>query len=417
LAQGVHRGRITFNSDRASNRSVFVDVTLQIQAPAPARLGTQPSALRFSFPRGASNVVHQLLRVVNLGSGSINFTAEAAILNGPAGWLAAIPGSGTTSAATPGIVRARVNPAALNPGIYRGRITLRGAGAEIIVPVTAVVSTSPDSMTLSQSGLLFTAAAGGPRPPRQRFQVLANGQNGFFWETMTSTLSGGPWLRVDPPSNSSQPGAPSGTEIEVDPSGLAPDLYFGEVEVRAAVDNSPRLVSVVLQVLSPAAVPPPGIEPGGLVFTSTPAGPLPPVKPILVRNLSNSAAFVSFQLNTASPIFGAGSGAPVLVPPGGTRRIDITMNPSNQPAGVYRGSVAIHVSNDPKVRLVDLLAVLAPGIPPAAQKEAGRNAAGCVPTRLLPVSTLQTLSFAAPTGLPVPLEMRVIDDCGEPMIN
>jgi hypothetical protein len=75
LTTGVHRGIVTFTSDRASNRTATVEVTLRVDAPAPARLEVQPSALRFTLPRGAAGLTRQLLRVTNLGSGSINFTS------------------------------------------------------------------------------------------------------------------------------------------------------------------------------------------------------------------------------------------------------------------------------------------------------------------------------------------------------
>jgi uncharacterized protein (TIGR03437 family) len=415
LSTGVHRGIVTFTSERASNRTVTVEVTLRVDAPAPTRLGVQPSALRFTLPRGAAGAARQLLRVANLGSGTINFTAQAATING-GNWLAVAPAAGTATATAPGLVRVTANPERLNPGVYRGTIVVRGNAQEIIVPVVLAISLSPDAMTLSQSGLLFTVAAGSTPPPSQRFEVAATGSSGFFWDTAVSTLSGGSWLSVDPPSNSSQPGAPSGAAVVVDPAGLEPDIYFGEVMVRAGVDNSPRLLSVAVQVLPAAAIPPPVIEPGGLVFTTTPGGPLPPPKAVLVRNMANTPATVSFQLTgTPENLFTTGGTAPLTVPPGGTRRIEVLANTAALAAGAYRGALMVHVSGDGRVRVVDLLAVVGPGIPTAARKDGARQAAGCVPTRLLPVSTIQTVSFIAPTGLPLPLEVKVLDDCGDPM--
>jgi uncharacterized protein (TIGR03437 family) len=73
------------------------------------------------------------------------------------------------------------------------------------------------------------------------------------------------------------------------------------------------------------------------------------------------------------------------------------------------------MSTDTKVRLVDLVAVVGPGIPTAAEKEPAHQAAGCVPARLIPVVTSHTSSFSVPAGLALPLETRVLDDCGDPM--
>jgi uncharacterized protein (TIGR03437 family) len=355
---------------------------------------------------------------LNLGSGAINFTAQPVTLEG-GNWLGVSPVQGTASAAAPVLLRVAVTPTGLNPGVYRGRIVLRGGGQEVAVPVSLAISTSPGGMSLSQTGLFFQVAAGGPSPPRKDFQVLAEGENPLFWEASVSTLSGGGWLNVFPASDSSAPGAPRGSQVDVNPSGLAPDIYFGEVEVKSAsADNSPQLVSVVLQVLAASATPAPSIDPGGLLFTSSPGGPIPPVKQIVVRNLSNAPSDVSIRVNSPPGVFLTGNQGTVTLDPGDVRRINITAVSSSLAAGVYRGSVAIHLSGSPRVSLVDLVLFVGPGIPAAAAKDgAPRQADGCVPTRLVPVSTLQPLTFVAATGLPVPMEVRVHDDCGDPHAN
>jgi uncharacterized protein (TIGR03437 family) len=120
---------------------------------------------------------------------------------------------------------------------------------------------------------------------------------------------------------------------------------------------------------------------------------------------------------TPESLFTTGGVAPITVPPGGTRRIDVLAFWAALAVGAYRGALMVHVAGDGRVRLVDLLAVVGQGIPAAARKQGERQAAGCVPTRLVPVSTLQTVAFIAPTGLPLPMEVKVLDDCGDPMTS
>ncbi|MGH9673814.1 MAG: hypothetical protein ACRD44_11595 [Bryobacteraceae bacterium] len=48
---------------------------------------------------------------------------------------------------------------------------------------------------------------------------------------------------------------------------------------------------------------------------------------------------------------------------------------------------------------------------------AARAAEGCTPTALLPVFSLLTNEFTVPAAWPNPIEVRVVDDCGDPMVS
>jgi uncharacterized protein (TIGR03437 family) len=45
----------------------------------------------------------------------------------------------------------------------------------------------------------------------------------------------------------------------------------------------------------------------------------------------------------------------------------------------------------------------------------GRAAGNCLPTKVFPLFTSLGADFSAPVAWPVPLEVRVVDDCGDPM--
>src|SRR5207247_2205285 len=77
-------------------------------------------------------------------------------------------------------------PAGLTPGAYRGSIT---AGS-LTIGVTMTVSAVPRTILLSQTGLTFTAAAGGGAPLSQAFGVLNTGQCGMDWTAKAEATTG-----------------------------------------------------------------------------------------------------------------------------------------------------------------------------------------------------------------------------------
>jgi len=188
-------------------------------------------------------------------------------------------------------------------------------------------------------------------------------------------------------------------ELLVNPAARLAGAYFGEVRVASpASDNSPRLVSVVSDILAPDASLI-EIKPAGLLFTSGPSR-----QPVTVRHLSASPAAIDFNISgDLRPFTVLPQGARILQP-GESRRVDIDANAQGLGSGAYRTSLLVHASNDPQVRAVDLLFVVRPTL-------------ACTPARLHSVAASPATPFSLPAGLPLKLEVRVVDDCGTPLTS
>ena len=85
-------------------------------------------------------------------------------------------------------------------------------------------------------------------------------------------------------------------------------------------------------------------------------------------------------------------------------------------SGVLRAALTL-AFDDGSIRTVSILSVVAPpGTTPAtAEPGFGVRASGCVPTKLSPVFTQVGAGSSVPTGWPVALVTKVVDDCGNPL--
>jgi uncharacterized protein (TIGR03437 family) len=279
------------------------------------------------------------------------------------------------------------------------------------------VSRATRRVLLSQTGLTFTATAGG-QPASQAFRLLNLGVGDLDWSLNASTLSGGQWLTVTPDSGSTAP-APPGSEIEVtiDPTGLEPAVYYGQVSLTAPdADNSPQSLTVVLNLLPADSPPAPEIDPAGLVFVGQPGVPGTEPQTISIRNRGNSpvnfAATASFEAGpqwfSVDPVSGS-------VESGGSALITVRPNAAQLARGVFRGRLAFEFGGG-LTSEAGLLLVVAPPVgaplshladgPPRQQQTA------CTPQQLLPVFAAPASSFKVQAGWPTPIEVIVVDNCG-----
>ncbi len=251
-------------------------------------------------------------------------------------------------------------------------------------------------MAISQRGLLFTAVQGGGVTPPQTFAVVNAGEGAFLWQAVASTFPGASgWLSVTPDTGTSDAQA----TVRVNPDGIAPGVYYGLVRVSTTgASNSPQDVEVVLNLLPSDQNPGAVVGPSGLVFTTVARGQTPGSQTFTITNLSASPARFALGVVTLD----AGSWIQAVpdrgaIPGGGSQTITVLPDPGGLAPGVYNGQVALQIEDT--TRTVRVLLVVAPS-PPAAG--------------LLPVFTSFLQDFTVPAAWPVPLEVRVVDDCGAP---
>ncbi len=418
LAPGTYQGNVSLLSPGLTSVLSTVHVTFLVNSAVDPQLTTDVSDLTFSLTSGGGPQ-SQSLRVLNTGSGQVDFFV---VLDGPgsAGLTPSIV-QGTTQPNSPVTIGIAADPAKLPIGTTTASLLILGTNFQFAtIPITITVSPSPQKMALSQGGFTFVAVAGGGVTPPQSFEVLATGTGGFGWTAQASTVSGGYWLSVSPDSGSSSSTSFGTVTVSANPAGLAPGVYYGLVVVSSAgTVNSPQQFEVVLNVLASEQSAGATAAPSGLIFTAPAGGNSPSSQTFLLTNLNASSASLAVKITTTD-----GGTWLVAAPDNGTiaagasQMITVQPNTGSLPAGVYQAAIAVQVGNMPLT--VNVVFVVVPSVSPIPGSSSTAHAvtaANCTATKLYPVFTSLTQGFVIPASWPLPIQLQVVDDCGNPMTS
>jgi len=236
------------------------------------------------------------------------------------------------------------------------------------------------------------------------------------WTVSTSTLSGGEWLSASPWNGRSVAGSAVPTmDVSVNPAGLAPGDYYGQVQVNSSdAPNSPQSVTVILNVLPTVTNPGPVAQPAGFIFAGVAGGASPGPQELVVSNLTTTAlTFSSTRATLDGGVWFTASPPSGTTAPGATR-ISIQVNPAGLAAGAYRGLLTLTFS-DGSTRVINILLIVAPQLQ-STSKDPFAQLAGCTPAALFPLITSVGANFNLTAAWPVPVEVKVVDSCGDPLI-
>lgn len=298
---------------------------------------------------------------------------------------------------------------AITPGKHTISIRTQSGVRTTEVPLDIFAS----GIILSQTGLTFNAVQGGPAPARQSFSVLS-GLGAINFTASASVFSSSPtWFSATPTSGSAQArqtGVP--IQVSVNPTGLAAGAYYGALQISARdVANSPQSLTMVLKVAPPGTSVGAVVDQSGLVFVASPGGADPRAQRLAVFNPTTVA--LSFTSQTTA-ILGANpfrvTPATGSIPAGQSLDLTVQVSLAGIPVGVNSARHVLTFPDGPPLA-VSLLLVTAPGA--ISSKTDERFAGSCVPTRLLPTFTQLGESFSVPSGWPTPVEVSVVDDCGD----
>jgi len=370
--------------------------------------------------------------VSNTGGGTLQFTAQAAIVSGAAqGWLTLGSSGGSATTSTPALLGFTVNPSGLSPSIYTGQITVTDTASSNQATVTVIltVTQAVQSIQLSQAGLSLTAVSGGAQPPGQSFTVANSGTGSLNWTANTSTLSGGNWLQATPASGTSASGqAGMPVSISANTAGLSVGPYYGSVNILSSnAGNSPQTVSVFLNVVASQASPGETVSTGGVILSGAAGSTAPVEQTVTVFNPSATA--VSY---TTSTVMANGTGWLSVTPAGGSvspgsNPIQIVVNLSGLSSGVvYTGTVQI-TFGDGSTATIQVVALATGGgtvtstsgltakattVRPRASVTA---CPGGKPSFLIPIFQQPINQSVAAVAVPQTVRVEVIDDCGNPV--
>jgi uncharacterized protein (TIGR03437 family) len=409
---------------------VTMDVTAQT---APPSLSVSPLTANFTLTQGASPSPGQLT-VSNTGGGTLQFSVLATSV--PGNWLTLTGGgSGSATPSSPASLRFTVDPTGLSPGLYTGQITVQATNstAQAVVNVILAVSQAAQSLTLSQSGLTFSAIEGGQTPHSQSFIVSSQGSGSLSWTAQAQTVSNplapsASWLSITPASGLSiggQIGSP--VEVSVNPAGLPAGEYYGLVNIDAPnAVNNPQSVVAVLDVAAASSVSAHVEFSTGGVILSGPAGSatLPqPQQQINLFNASNNSINYSTTVSTSSGIgwLRVSPASGQLLP--GSASISIAANPSELSPGVQTGTVNFAFGDGTtgilQVAIIATSGTSGSSIPGSVvAAHALTTSSACVggkPGYLISIFRQPLSQFVLQAAVPQMVQVQVADVCGNPL--
>jgi uncharacterized protein (TIGR03437 family) len=237
------------------------------------------------------------------------------------------------------------------------------------------------------------------------------------WKATAS--SRGNWLSITPAEGLTDAGSlevPT-VDVAIAAAGLGPGEYYGQVKIEAAgADNSPQFVSVVLTVLPPGSDPGPLVRPTGLIFTGVAGSANPATQTVRISNLTSTArTFASGRLSIDGQSWFSSSPAGATVRPGQPVDVEVRVDTAGLARGIRRGVLTL-LFQDGSIANVNIILVLIGGA--SGSTVSGRRfAEGCTPSMLLPVISSLGTNFTVPAGWPSTVEARIVDDCGDPLVD
>lgn len=415
LAPGTYTGNVVMTVVGGNPQSTTIPVTFTVLPPLAPKLFAEPETIGFSFLRNAPAFA-RTLTIRNAGGGT--FQAASTVSPGAA-WLRVTPATGNVTTTAPLAVTVAADPTGLEPGTYTSTITVTGtAGAgEVSIPVTMQVTARDQILRLSTSGLTFLGVQEGGTVLPQSIDVINAGTGSLGWEASLTFMDDGPrWLTLGSTAGTSEAGVRQGPiTVQADTSGLASGAYYALLEVRqTGFDEPPQLATIVLQVLPADANPGPNVSPDSLLFIGSVNAPDPPSQTILFANRARvGATFNSVTVTVDGAPWLEHAPARGQVPFAAPQGITVQPRLEGLAAGIYRGALTLAFS-DGTNRVVGVTLIVAAVAPPAESNVASNKirSADCAATALVPVLTSLGNQFATTTGWPVPLSVRVADDCG-----
>lgn len=391
LTSGTYSGTLNIISGGIVNSPLSIPVSLTITGTGSAQLTSTPSSLIFYAQPGAVPPPNQNLTISTTGS-ALSYTATATAQSGGQSWLVIpSPQSGTT----PSSFSVGVNPVGLGLGSYTGTVAIASGGATnspLNVQVTLVVTNDPLLLTSNES-LTFSFQTGQNAPvPRLTVVRTSTGTAVNFNATATTTTGTG-WLTVT--SGGTTPG---GFVTTVNPAGLAPGTYTGNIAVAAAgLANSPKNIPVTLNV---SGTPLLRVNPSSLQFNAQQFGN-PPAPQTVAATSTGDPINVSVSAQATGGLSWLTATLNQTTTPA---TINVSANPLNLFTGTYTGTVTVTSSsagNNPMMIPVTLTVATTPllNLTPSALTFNATAGSSPVAQTIQVASTSNILTFAASSAI------------------
>ena len=248
LDAGTYTGYVTVTAGASQfNVSVVMTVTGSQQIISLSQTG-----LTFRAVSGGGAPAPQSYGVLNGGAGNLSWTATGSTLSG-SNWLTWTPLNGSSAAGAAPPVSVRVNPAALAPGDYYGKVQISADGvANSPQAVSVVLTVLPPTGNLNPSvlptGLIFVGTAGAADPAKQSVQITNLSSKPLTYTTnVFLDQAGAKWL-APPAGGTVTPAQPVNVSIQPTITGLAAGVYTGDLTVFFVEINTTQHIPILLVV-------------------------------------------------------------------------------------------------------------------------------------------------------------------------
>jgi uncharacterized protein (TIGR03437 family) len=373
LPAGKYNGSLQINST-SGNAQLTVPVVLNVSTVALLNLPTSLSFNSQVATQPGQQGPSQTISVTSTGEG-VNYTVTASTTT-PAGvnWLVVGSPNGPAFANTASNFIVAVNPAGLQPGVYRGSLLVHPSNGnpDVTIPVTYTVTAG--NLNVSPTTLNFTQTAGGGAPAAQTINVTSSGSP-LTYSVLTSVSTSVNWLSVNSTS-----GTTAGTiSVSANAGSLAPGNYTGTVTIASpTAGNSPQTVTVNLTVGQPQNI---AVTPTSLNFGSQFGSPAPATQTIAVTASNGSLPFTAAATTTSGP-----QGWLSVSPASGTAtqtatNLTVSVNPQGLNVGTYNGTITVTgqgASNAPQTVNVTYTVTAIPTPVPTRVQNAGDGTIGPV---------------------------------------
>jgi uncharacterized protein (TIGR03437 family) len=238
LAVGTYTGTIAVVSGSPTTAgSQNVAVTLNVTPTAT--LSVSSSSLSFAQNTGGGQPASQTLNVSSSGA-AITFSAVASVNSGGT-WLTVNPSNATTPAA----LTVTANGTGLQPGTYTGSILISSPGSQNsqTVNVTLTVSNVPVIVASPVGITPVNFQIGSANPAPQTIALSLQGGGALAFTAVATMTTGTGWLTVSPTAGTT----PTNISVTINPTGLTPATYQGNVTISAA-GAAPLVLPVSLTV-------------------------------------------------------------------------------------------------------------------------------------------------------------------------
>lgn len=414
LSAGQYQTTVQLSSPATpTTRSIPVTVNVAPEVKPDLSLNTREIAE--SVTQGSLPLSKEVV-ISNTGSGTLSYTVT--VTGNTPDWLSLDSAQGSATPSAAGKVIVNLDPKGLAPGTYSTVLNVRPSGglAAQDVAVNLSVTAAETLIVISQSGLNFTAAAGGGAPLPQVLYLLNSGRGNMRWTAEVQTLSGGNWLSMSSTNGTLPPASQSsaGLDVVVNTASLSQGQYYGQILFRSPdAQNSPQTVSVVVSVAAAGTKLPPEIRPSGLIFSGSRAKP-PGAQNVYIANLGTSPfSYASGSYTVDGEPWLAHLPINDSVAPNKPARLTVQADYRALNPGIYKGVITFQNVDDGTVRTLNVVSVVAPD--EDAGPTANRLAGGCAPDRMKLVLTGTQQSISAAVGQAVPLEVQIVDSCSAPV--